>query len=1076
MKSHNVEDIYELSPLQQGILLHARTTPGTALYFVQWLCLLHGDLNIPAFQQAWQLVVDRHPSLRTIYLWEGLEMPLQVVRKQARLPWEVLDWQDVDAQQQQQQLDEYLRADQQRGFDFKHAPLMRLTLIRTSPSDHQLIWSFHHLLVDGWSILLLLQEVLTLYRQLSQQQPINLVPARPYRDYIAWLQKQDLTKAEAYWRAKLAGFETPTPLPFDRVNPSNNSLAQYVDHYLTLPSELTASLQQFAREQQLTLNTLAQAAWALVLHRHSGQDDIVFGATVAGRPTELPGVEELVGLCINTLPVRVRFTPEMMLLPWLHQIQNEQIAARQYEHSPLVHVQRWSAVEPGQPLFQSLLSFENYPGGAFALDTGLDTLHISHPRAIERVSYPLNLSVTLGSELSLKFIYDARQFDARTISQLAEHVQLILEQFVGAADQRVADLAVLTAAEQQQLATWNATARDVTPTCLHHMFEQHAERTPDATALVFGQQQMSYGELERRANQLAHYLQQHGVGPDSLVGLSTERSFEMLIGILGILKAGSAFVPLDPTYPRDRLAFMAEDAQLRLLLTTEHLLPTWQQTADIERVVCLDRDWPMIATQPTERPNSAVGVGNLAYVIYTSGSTGKPKGVLVEHTGIANLVAAQIEQIGVSAQDRVLQFAAFSFDASVFEIAMALGTGATLCLATREDLLPGPALLQLLERQAISVLTIVPSALAVVPHAALPALKRIIVAGEPCPADLVMRWAPGRHFFNAYGPTETTVWATLKECEANGQAPSIGGAILNTQIHILDSWQRPVPIGRPGEIYIGGVGLARGYLGRPELTAERFITHPTLGRLYRTGDLARHLPDGQIEFLGRIDQQVKLRGFRIELGEIEAALRQHPSLRDAAALVREDTPGDARLVAYVVPQEHAAAQSDQFHEELRNHLRGQLPNYMVPTHFVTLNALPLMSNGKLDRRALPAPTQQPVTTNNALLMPQNSIEQTIAAIWRKALRIEHIGRHDNFFDLGGHSLLMGQIHGALQEQFAQPIALIDLFSYPTVSALAQFLGQHAQPSAPAQEEREREEQARAGRNRLRQLQSRRERL
>ncbi len=397
-----------------------------------------------------------------------------------------------------------------------------------------------------------------------------------------------------------------------------------------LPAATTAALQQFAREHQLTLNTLAQAAWAILLHRHSGQDDVISGATVAGRPAQLAGVEQLVGLCINTLPVRARFSRDAALLPWLKQLQHEQIEARQHEHSPLVHVQRWSAVEARQPLFHSLLSFENYPGGSFALDTGLPTLRAAEPRAIERVSYPLNLSVTLGSELALKFIYDRRQFDDSTIDRLAMQMQQLFEQIPLDAGRLLADLPILTAAEQQQLAGWNATARAVPQECLHQLFERHVAQTPDAVALAFGEARLTYGELDRRANQLAHYLQQQGVGPDVLVGLSAERSFEMLIGLLGVLKAGGAFVPLDPTYPQDRLAFMAADAGIGLLLTQQHLLPTWAG-ATFKQVLCLDRDWPMIAALPSSRPACAATASSLAYVIYTSGSTGRPKGVLVEH-------------------------------------------------------------------------------------------------------------------------------------------------------------------------------------------------------------------------------------------------------------------------------------------------------------------------------------------------------------------------------------------------------------------------------------------------------------
>lgn len=1080
MKSQNIEDIYPLSALQQGLLLHARTAPGTALYFVQWLCQLQGQLDHALFQHSWQTIIDRHSSLRTIFLWDKLPEPVQVVRKQAMLPWRELDWRNINSEEQQARLQEFIREDQQQEFDFQRAPLMRITLIRLADEHYQFVWSFHHLLVDGWSILLLLQEVFAVYRSLSLQQNPQLPPTRPFRDYIAWLRQQELAPVEAFWRERLANFDTPTPIPSDRPIISNHQAAKYTDYEVEVPSAITAKLQQFSRDYQITLNTITQAAWALLLHRHSGQDDIVFGATVAGRPPQLHGVENMVGLMINTLPVRIGIDREASILPWLKQIQNDQIAARQFEHSPLVQVQRWAHIPAGQQLFQSLLSFENYPGGSFALDTGLDTLRISEPNSLERVNYPLNISVTQHNSMSIKFMYDAQVFEFATIKQLAQRLLLLLAEIPAVPSRKVSDLPILTSAEREQLAAWNNTGFPVADTLLQSLFEHYADTQPDATALVFGNQQLSYGELEQRANQVAHHLQQLGVGTGSLVGLSTERSFEMLIGLLGVLKAGGAFVPLDPSYPRDRLSFMASDAGLNILLTQQHLLSTWANTASFEQVLCLDSDWATITQQPSSRPVCPASSNDLAYVIYTSGSTGTPKGVLLEHTGIGNLVQAQIEHLGIDSSDHVLQFAAFSFDASVFEIVMALCTGATLHLAKREQILPGPGLVELLREQRISVLTIVPSALAVVPYTELPDLRRIIVAGEACPAELVARWQPGRRFFNAYGPTEATVWSTIAECVPDGQVPHIGKPIINTQIFILDQWMRQTPLGVAGEVYIGGIGLARGYHNRPELSDERFVPNPfydpnnpaSSPRLYRAGDLARFRADGSIDFLGRVDHQVKIRGFRIELGEIENTLRAHSAVSEAAVIAREDTPGDTRLVAYIVSVNNH--NQGDLHEILRLHVRDHLPNYMVPSAFVTLDVLPLMANGKLDRKALPAPTHASSEMVNPLLLPQSSSEQIIAKVWREVLQLPRINRHDNFFDIGGHSLQMAQIHTALQSHFPQPIALIDLFTYPTVSSLAKFITQQ-EVEAPKPVSASGQTQAQSGRQRLSQLRNRRER-
>jgi non-ribosomal peptide synthetase component F len=707
----NVEDMYALSPMQQGMLFHVRSAPGSAQYFVQWMCVLKGILNIDAFEQVWQVIVNRHPSLRTIFLWEGLAEPIQVVRREAVLPWEMEDWRELSADAQDERLQQRLMADQQRGFDLAHAPLMRIRIIRTGDQAHQIIWSFHHLLLDGWSILQLLNEVFALYRAFNQGREAQLQPVRPYRDYIAWLQQQDLAGAEQFWRARLAGLSAPTPLVVDH-QPVPGAPDRYADLSWSVPAATTGRLQAFAREHQLTPGTLVQGAWALLLHRYSGQEDVLFGGTVAGRPASLPGSDRMVGLFVNTLPVRVQTPHDASVLAWLKELQAQQAEARAYEHSPLAHVQRWSAFPPGEPLFTSLLSFENYPGGAFSLEAEGAGLQIHAAHAVERTNYPLNLSVMLGAELSLTFIYDERRFDMATITRMAGHFQTVLEHMTRNEEQQLRDLPLLTVAEEQQLATWNATARVVPRTCLHELFEQQVERAPNAVALSLGDAHLTYHELNQRANQVAHMLKGLGVEPDMLVGLSVERSFEMIIGLLGVLKAGGAFVPLDPTYPQDRLDFMAADSGINILLTQERLMPSWRDSTTIRHVVCLDRDWPVIAKLSIDHASGGATADNLAYVIYTSGSTGRPKGVLVEHTGIGNLVTAQIDAFGIGPDDRILQFAALSFDAAVFEIAMAICTGAMLQLAARDDLLPGPALIQLLQEREISTLTISPSVLA----------------------------------------------------------------------------------------------------------------------------------------------------------------------------------------------------------------------------------------------------------------------------------------------------------------------------------------------------------------------------
>jgi amino acid adenylation domain-containing protein len=621
------------------------------------------------------------------------------------------------------------------------------------------------------------------------------------------------------------------------------------------------------------------------------------------------------------------------------------------------------------------------------------------------------------------------------------HFQTLLEGIVANPEQRLSDLPLLTQPERQQLLVeWNDTQvaypKDV---CIHQLFEAQVEQTPEAVAVVFEDQQLTYGELNRRANQVAHHLRSLDVGPNSLVGICVERSLEMIVGLLGILKAGGAYVPLDPAYPQERLAFMLEDASVPVILTQRQLvesLPKHQA-----RIVCLDTDWEIIEGQREENPGCSLTPENLAYVIYTSGSTGKPKGVLVPHSGVSNLATAQIRIFNVQPNSRVLQFASLSFDASVSEVVMALLAGATLVMGTRDSLLPGATLIKLLRDFAVTTVTLPPSVLAVLPANELPALRTIIVAGEACSRDLFAKWSSGRRFFNAYGPTESTVCATIAECTDSSDSPPIGRPIANIQVYILDAQLQPVPIGIPGELYIGGAGLARGYINEPELTAYRFILNPFTNeqgsRLYKTGDRARYLPDGNIEFLGRLDDQVKIRGFRIELGEIEAVLGQHPAVQETVVVVREDIPGSKRLIAYVVVNQTSAPTVSQLHQFLKQ----KLPEYMIPSAIVKLEALPLTPNGKVDRRALLAPDTARPELQSAFVAPRDTLELQLVQIWEDVLNVRPIGVTDNFFNLGGHSLLAVRLIALLQQQFGQNLPLATLFQAPTIEHLASNLRQ-----------------------------------
>ena len=1064
MKMKNVEDIYPLSPMQQGMLFHTLYDPTSGVYFEQLSCTLTGEFNIPAFKQAWEEVMKRHAVLRTAFLWEGLDKPLQVVRQKVTLPWEAHDWRGLP--NQEERLEAFLEQDRQRGFELAKAPLMRCILIRLDRDKYEFVWGFHHVLMDGWSFPLIMKEVFAFYDAFSKGQSLSLTRPRPYRNYIAWLQMQDMSQAEAYWRQALKGFTAPTPLVVTKEGAKASDI--YEDVYVHLSQGVTKKLQSLAKQHHLTLNTLIQGAWALLLSRYSGEQDVLFGATVSGRPTELVGAESMVGLFINTLPMRVAVSDEMDLMPWLQQMQAQAVEQRQYEYTPLVEIQAWSEVPRGSALFDSILVFENYPVDESLQEEPAGSLEVAAVRSFERTNYPLTVVALPGREFSLRMSYDSGYFEADTMVRMAGHLQTLLEGIAANPQQQVKALPLLTAAEREQLLVeWNQSeVAYPDDKCFHQWFEEQVAQTPNALALLFGDQELTYRELNALANRLARHLQKLGVGADQLVGLCVERSLEMVVGLLGIWKAGGAYVPLDPTYPKERLAFMLSDCGAKVVLTQERLLDQVNQLrndalSDEAHIISLDQGgdkaWQALARgissqRAAQNRMSGVTPDNLAYCIYTSGSTGKPKGVLIGHQGVCNLAQAQIRAFDVRPNSRVLQFASLSFDASLSEIVMTLGAGATLVLAEQDDLLPGTELMDLLREQAITHVTLPPSALAVMDAEALPALRTLVVAGEACPKEIVAEWSPGRRFFNAYGPTESTVCATIAECRDGTRKPLIGRPIDNTQIYILDRNLQPVPVGVPGELHIGSVGLAKGYLNRPVLSKEKFIANPFApGKLYKTGDLARYITSAQalsegkdvgnpsagsghrIDFLGRIDHQVKLRGYRIELGEIEAVLNEHAQVRETVAIVREDQPGDQRLVAYFVAKGQPAPTSS----DLRRYLNQKLPDYMVPALLVELDAMPLTPSRKIDRRALPAPDLSRSNLDEAFVAPRTPTEETIASIFASVLQIEQVGIHDNFFELGGHSLLATQVNSRMRKTFQLDFSLRDLFEEPTVAQLAE---------------------------------------
>ncbi|WP_176560098.1 non-ribosomal peptide synthase/polyketide synthase [Brevibacillus dissolubilis] len=1036
-QDRQIENVYPLTPLQEGMLFHSLYAQDGGDYVVQLAMKCSTKLDVEAFEQAWQKVVERHAILRTSFIWEGLEQPHQIVRKNVSAVIEHHDWRGVPEAEREEKLQAYLADDRKRSFDITTAPLMRWALIRFGDDEYRFVWSFHHVLLDGWSTPLVLGDWQTYYRAIVEGREAGLGAVPPFAHYIAWLQGRDQQEAQEYWHSQLRGFTTPTPLGMGRAGSTSLQEKVYAEQSIYVPADVTNRLQSFARTYHVTFNTLVQGAWALILSRYSGEQDILFGATGSGRPTDLAGVQDMIGLFINTLPLRVWLDPEDTVLNWLTTLQNNQLEMRQYEFTSLVDVQGWSDMPRGTSLFDSILVFENYLVGPIGEQQELD-LDLTDVQAVEQTNYPLTLVASPGAETLLKLIYDTNRFDPSAVEKVLTHLSIALEEMVREPQQKLSSLTLVSEEEQHKLLVeWNHTAQEYSrDLMMHQLVERQAERTPDEIALIVGEERLTYNQLNQRANQLAHYLRKQGIGPEVLVGVCTERTVEMIVGLLAIIKAGGAYVPIDPAYPQDRIAYMLADAKAPVLLTQESLVAGLPQHQ--AQIIRLDTDWEQIALQPTDNLENQTKINNLAYVIYTSGSTGNPKGVAIEHRSVIAFLAWAEQTFSAEEMQGVLAVTSICFDLSVFEIFSTLSRGGKLILADN-----ALHLASLPAADEVTLINTVPSAARELLRIdAIPTTVRVVnLAGEPLSNTLSQQLYERDHIekvYNLYGPSEDTTYSTYSLVQKGADTePTIGRPLSNTQVYILDAHMQPVPAGLPGELYIAGDGLARGYLHRPDLTAERFLPNPfstdPQARMYKTGDLVRYLPDTQIEYLGRIDHQVKVRGYRIELGELEAVLRQHPVVQEAVVMARENPTGDKRLVAYLTASEDQTAEEIK---ELNRWLKAKLPEFMVPSLLVWLEAMPLTPNGKIDRKLLPEPDWSAVTTERGYVAPRNPMEEMIATIWSDILLVPQVGIHDNFFELGGHSLLATQVVSRLREAFGVNVQLRTLFEQATVAELS----------------------------------------
>jgi amino acid adenylation domain-containing protein len=1052
MNRELIEDLYPLPLLQEGVLFHSLLTPG--MYAEQFPSRLRGVLNVPAMERALGRLVARYTALRTGFAWDNAPRTMQVVFRTAEPECVRLDWSHLRGDEWRDAFAALMEDDYRRPFDMRRAPLLRMTTARLAADDHLHLFTCHHAVVDGWSLPLLWGDWWSLYHEETGGAPANLPPPPRFRDYVGWVLRQDVSASEAFWRAELAGITGATPLPLSP--PESKEPPRFALETRKLPPELWERVQAFMRGCAVTPATLVLGAWALLLARYAGEDEAVCGVTVSGRPPEVPGIDRMVGMFANTLPARVAVPAHEPVRAWLSRLQQHTADMRQHGYVALTSIHGWSGLPRDRPLFETLVVFENYPwghGGEHA-DEAANGIESSPIDRVERTSYPLSLMVVPGETLELRLTYNPNMYLAEEARAVADALVTLLSELVADPTRLLGEISPISSDERARLAAWErgpAPAGSAEP--VYRMVERQAARTPGAVAVSDGARTLTYAQLDARAERLARRLRALGVGPDVRVAVSLERSPEMAVAVLAILKAGGCYVAVDPGYPADRRAYMLADSRARVLVTQRSLVPGLPATD--ARLLVVDGDDSTDEQDDFEidgasdRPIDA-DPENLAYVLYTSGSTGRPKGVAMPHGALCNLLRWQVERWGEGAAARTLQFASLSFDVSFQEMLATWWAGGTLVLVdewTRRD--PG-AHLRHLRAEQVERLFLPFTALQALAEAAegadarLPDLRQVVTAGEALRVTPQLRdfflANPQAKLENQYGPSETHV-VSAHSLEGSADAwealPPVGRPIAGARLYVLDRALRTAPAGAPGDLYAAGACVSRGYLGRPALTAASFLPDPHSdepgARMYRTGDRARWRLDGELEFLGRADEQVKVRGHRVEPGEAEVVLAEHPQVA-SAAVVAQGARGDGGwfLAAYVVGRDGGAPDT----AALREHLRGRLPDYMVPASFTVLHAFPLTPSGKVDRRALPEPSSGSGSAADEDVEPRTDTERALAAIWSELLKVERVSATDNFFWLGGHSLVVTRLLSSIRARLDVEVPLRVLYDTPVLAEQA----------------------------------------
>ncbi len=1027
-----------LSFAQQRLWFLEQLEPEHSFYNLPFTARLSGPLAVQMIERALNEIVRRHEALRTTFVLED-GAPVQIIAEELKIDLEVIDLRSTLEEDREAEGERRVMDAAMQPFDLERGPLFRAKLFRLTESDHILLLIMHHIVTDGWSMGVLYRELTSLYSVFCNglNSPLADLPMQ-YGDFASWqrdyLSGERLDRLLSYWKRKLDGIPALMELPTDRQRPRIQSFqgAAYMSPY---PKQTLDAFNAISREADVTLFMSLLTVFKILLNRYGGVTDVVVGAPIANR--NRVEFESIIGFFVNTLVLRTDLSGDPTVRAVLSQVR--EVALEAFAHQDLPFERLVEELQPDRnlshnPLFQVMFGLQN-------TETTVAPRNGRAQLSFGTSKFDLTLSVSETAEgLTGIFEFNTELFDASTVVSLANTFGALLDAAAANPDLTIGNLPLLTRGERAQLIETAATPGSAPRALLvSDLFELQEQRTPEAVAATYCGAALTYESLNARANQLARALRDRGVGIDVLVGLCMDRSLDFAIGMIGVLKAGAAFVPLDPGYPSERLSYMMSDSNARILLTQSHLVDVLPRSS--VEVWCLDRDWPRIATCSEGPLEPIASPDNLAYVIYTSGSTGRPKGVMVPNRCVCYSAQAQIETFALAPNCRVLQFGSLSFDTSIYDLLMAIGCGGTLCLAPQDSLLPGPPLAQTLREEQVNIMTIPPSALGVVPETPLPHLHTLVSGGEAPSRELAARWGVGRRFFNAYGPTETTIWATVSECMDANTTPKMGRAIANMQAYVLNPSSDPAPINWMGEVYLGGAGVARGYLNRPALTAERYVPDPfsstPSARLYRTGDLGRLTPNKEIQFFGRADQQLKLRGYRIEMGEIEATLLRHPAVREAAAVVQRTPADETRIAAYCVVQDGQS--TDRL--ELLSYLRDHLPGFMIPASLRVLNALPLNANGKLDRVKLSLWIETVIKPESEMTAPSTEVEEAILRIFREVLEQERIGVNDSFFESGGHSLLATRVITRINESLGIALPLRHLFEFTTAKELAAAVDQ-----------------------------------